>query len=56
MGGALHWEKLGGELDGVGSAGGGKSEGCGVELGGAWMFCSGEQNEILLVTQSINRL
>jgi hypothetical protein len=42
MGGALHWEKLGGESDGVGSAEGGKSGGCGVELGGAWMFHPGE--------------
>jgi hypothetical protein len=56
MGRALRWEKLGGGSDGVGSASGGKSGGCRVELGGAWMFCQGERNEILLVTQSINGL
>ena len=56
MGGALHWEKLGGVLDGVGVAEGGKSGGCGDELGGAEMFCPDEQNEILPEIQSINRL
>ena len=41
---------------GVVSAGGGKSRGCTEELGVAGMVCSGAQNEILLETQSINRL
>ena len=56
MGGALRWEKLGGVLDGVGVAEGGKCRGCGDELGGADMFCPDERNEILPETQSINGL
>ena len=39
-----------------GVAGGGNSKGCGGELEGAGMCCSGEQNVTLLKTQSINRL
>ena len=56
MGGALHWEKLGGVLDGVRVAEGGKSGGCGDELGGAGMFCPDKRKEILPETQSINGL
>ena len=43
-------------LDGVGVAKGGKSGGCRDELGGAEIFCSDEQNEILPKTQLINGL
>ena len=56
MGGALRWEKLCGVSDGIGVAEGGKSGGCGDELGGAEVFCPDEQNEVLPETQSINRL
>ena len=56
MGGALHWEKLGGVSDGIGVAEGGKSGGCGDELGGAEVFCPDERNEVLPETQSINGL
>ena len=56
MGGALRWEKLCGVSDGIGVAEGGKSGGCGDELGSAEMFCPDERNEVLSETQSINGL
>ena len=56
MGRALCWEKLGGVSDGIGVAEGGKSRGCGDELGGAEVFCPDERNEVLPETQSINGL
>ena len=54
MGGAERSEKLG--ESGGGATEGGKSEGCGDELGVVGTECSGERNEILFVTQSINGL
>ena len=56
MGGALHWEKLGGVSDGIGVAEGGKSGGCEDEFQDAEMFCLDEWNEVLPETQSINGL
>ena len=55
MGGALCLENHS-ESEGLETAGEGMLRGCRGVHGGVGMSCLGKQNEILLETQSINRL